>query len=187
MSFSRSPGWRVVTLAGVIFDLVDEVGDKLGSLCQVVAPNGISLERWCNALEPGQRTWIGRRERCEAPVEHGRHIVCGSQVASAGGCQQVAEWMLSRFRGEGDQVGSEGWPGGFGGEPGDVVVGSVELGHGLAADELFSCDVKAVGVALDRLEKPGRWIVELPQHAAGGDRRFIAGDDLLQRLAWSAR
>jgi hypothetical protein len=45
----------------------------------------------------------------------------------------------------------------------------------------------AVGVALDRLEQPGCWIVELAQHGAGGDRRFIASNDLLQRLAWCAR
>ena len=44
MSFSRSPGWRVVTLAGVILDSVDELGDNLGSLCQVVAPDGIGME-----------------------------------------------------------------------------------------------------------------------------------------------
>ena len=42
--------------------------------------------------------------------------------------------------------------------------------------------MEAVGVALDRLEKPGRWVVELAQHGAGGDRRFIADEDLLQRL-----
>jgi hypothetical protein len=38
----------------------------------------------------------------------------------------------------------------------------------------FGCDVEAVGVALDRLEEPGRWIVEFAQQGAGGDRRFIA-------------
>ena len=47
---------------------------------------------------------------------------------------------------------------------------------------MFGCHVKAVGVALDRLEKPGRRVVELAQQGAGGDRRFIAGEDLLQRL-----
>jgi hypothetical protein len=47
--------------------------------------------------------------------------------------------------------------------------------------------VEAVGVALDRLEQPGRWVVELAQHGAGGDRRFIAGEDLLQRLGRRAR
>jgi hypothetical protein len=62
------------------------------------------------------------------------------------------------------------------------VVGLVELCDAVGSEELFGCDVKAVGVALDRLEKPRRWVVELAQHSAGGDRRFIAGEDLLQRL-----
>src|SRR5688572_17941004 len=30
----------------------------------------------------------------------------------------------------------------------------------------------AVGVALNRLEEPGRWVVELAQQGAGGDGRF---------------
>ncbi len=145
------------------------------------------MERWWNAREPGQRTWVGRRELWEAPVEDGGHVACGSEVASAGGCQQVAEWMLTGFGREGEQVGSQGWPGGFVGESGDVLVGLVELCDGLGSDELFGCDVEAVGVALDRLEQPGRWIVELAQHGAGGDRRFIAGEDLLQRLGRRAR
>jgi hypothetical protein len=63
----------------------------------------------------------------------------------------------------------------------------VELCDGLGSEELFGCDVEAVGVALDRLGKPGRWIVELPQHCAGGERRFVAGEDLLQRLGRGAR
>jgi hypothetical protein len=174
-----SPGWRAVTLAGVVLDLVGEVGDKLGSLCQVVAPDGIGMEGWWDARAPGQRTWVGWRERCEAPVEDGGHVGCGSKVAPAGGCQQVAEWMLSGFGRQGEQVGSQGWPRGFGGESGDVLVGSVELGDGLRSEELFGCRVEAVGVALDRLEEPGRWVVELPEPGAGGERRFVAGNDLL--------
>ena len=47
--------------------------------------------------------------------------------------------------------------------------------------------MKGVGVALDRLEEPGRWIGEFAQQGAGGDRRFIAGEDLLQRLGRGAR
>jgi hypothetical protein len=58
-------------------------------------------------------------------------------------------------------VGSEGWPGGFAGESGEVLVGLVKLRDGLGSDELFGCDVEAVAVALDRLEQPGRWVVEL--------------------------
>jgi hypothetical protein len=64
-----------------------------------------------------------------------------------------------------------------------VLIGLVELCDSLGSDKLFGCDVEAVGVALDRLEKPGRWIVELAQHGAGGDGRFIPGEDLLQRLS----
>ena len=79
-------------------------------------------------------------------------------------------------------MGSQGWPGGFGCESGDVLVGLVELYDCLGSDELFGCDVEAVGVALYRLEKPGRWVVELAQQGAGGDGRFVAGEDLLQRL-----
>jgi hypothetical protein len=47
--------------------------------------------------------------------------------------------------------------------------------------------VEAVGVALDRLAEPGRWIAELAQQGAGRDRRLIAGEDLLQRLGRRAR
>src|SRR5215217_2539612 len=101
------PNWRAISLAGVVLDLVGEVGDQLGSLRQVAAPDRISLERCWNAREPRQRTWIGRRERGEAPVEDGRHIVCASKVASAGGCQQVAEWVLTRDC-DREQMGSQG-------------------------------------------------------------------------------
>ena len=142
-------------------DLVGEVGDQLGSLYQVVAPDGVGMQRFWNVREPRQRTWVGRRQRCEAPVEDCRHVGCGSEVAPAGGCQQVAEWVLTSFGGEGEQVGSEGWPVGFSGESGEVLVGSVELCDGLGSEELFGCDVEAVGVALDRLEEPGGRVVEL--------------------------
>jgi hypothetical protein len=103
-----SPRWRTATLAGVILDLLGKVGDKFGSPCQVAAPDRIGMQRCWNAWEPGQRTSVGRRERREAPVEDGRHIVCGSKVASAGGCQQVMEWMLAGFRRQSEQVGSKG-------------------------------------------------------------------------------
>jgi hypothetical protein len=91
------PDWLGVTLAGAILDLVGEVGDELGSLCQVVAPSGMDMQRWWNAGEPGQRTWVDRRERWEAPVEDGGHVACGFEVTSAGGCQHVAEWVFTGF------------------------------------------------------------------------------------------
>jgi hypothetical protein len=80
-----SPDWRAVTLAGVGLDLVGEVGDELGSLGQVGHPDGMGVERFWNAGEPGQRTWVGRRELWEAPVEDGGHVACGREIATAGG------------------------------------------------------------------------------------------------------
>jgi hypothetical protein len=141
-----------------------------------------------DAREPGQRTWVDRRQLGEAPIGDGGHVGCGSKVTFAGGCQHVAEWvLLPGFGGEGEQVGSQGRPGRFGGESGEVLVRLVEFCDGLGSDELFGCDVEAVGVAVDRLEEPGRWVVELAQHGVGGDGRFIAGEDLLQDLGRGAR
>jgi hypothetical protein len=58
--------------------------------------------------EPGQRTWAVRCERCEAPVEDGGHVACGSEVGSGGSCQQVTERVLTGFGGKGEQLSSEG-------------------------------------------------------------------------------
>jgi len=92
-----------VALAGVILDLVGEVCGQLGSLYQVVAPDGMGVERFWYAGEPRQRTWmVGGCELWEAPVEDGGHVICGSELASAGSCPQVAEWVLSTFGGEGE-------------------------------------------------------------------------------------
>jgi hypothetical protein len=147
----------------------------------------MAVERWWNAREPGQRTWVGRRELWEAPIENGGHIARSSEVASAGGCQQVAEGVLTGFGRQREQVYPQRRPSRLVGEPGYILVDSVKLCDGLGADELFGCDVEAVGVMLDRLEQPGRRVVELAQHSAGGNRGFIAGDDLLQDLGRGAR
>ena len=85
------------------------------------------MERWWYAREPGQRTWVDGREGREAPVEDGGHVACGSKVASGGGCLQVQEGVLLGFGRQREQVGSQGWPSGFVCEPGDVLVGLVEL------------------------------------------------------------
>jgi hypothetical protein len=68
----------------------------------------------------------------------------------------VAHWVLTGFGREREQMGPQRRPGRFSGDSGDVPVGLVELCHGLGSEELFGCDVEAVGVALDRLEEPGR-------------------------------
>ena len=57
----RCPDWLGITLAGVILDLIGEVGDQLGSFAQVVAPDGMAMERFWNAREPRQRAWGDRR------------------------------------------------------------------------------------------------------------------------------
>jgi hypothetical protein len=145
------------------------------------------MQRFWYPGKPGQRTWLDRRQLWETPAEDSSHVACGPEVASAGNCQHVAEWMFSGFGGEGEQVRSQGWPSRFGGEPRNVLVGLVELCDGLGSDELFGCNVEAVGIALHRLEKPDRWIVELAQQCAGGDGRFVAGEDLLQCLGRGAR
>jgi hypothetical protein len=101
---------------------------------------------------------------------------------------QVEEWVLTGLGREGEQVCPEGRPRRLVGEVGHDLVGSaVERLNGLGSDELLGCDLEAVGVALHRLAEPGRWIVELAQQGACGDRRFIAGEDLLQRLGRRAR
>jgi len=106
-----SPDRLGVTLAGVVLNLGGEVGDQVGSLFQVGTPDGMSMQRFWYAREPRERTWVGRRERWEAPVEDGGHVACSAEVASAGRRQHVAEWVLTSFGCETEQVGSQGRPG----------------------------------------------------------------------------
>jgi hypothetical protein len=120
-------------LVGMILDLVGEVGDQLGSLCQVGLPDRMGPERWWNAREPRQRTWVDRRQLWEAPVEDGGHVACGSEVATGGRCQHVAERLLSSFGREVEQVCPQGRLGGFGGESVEVLVGLVEPCDGLGS------------------------------------------------------
>ena len=178
-----SPGWRAVTLQRVILDLVGKFGDQLGSLGQVGTPDRMGMEHFWNAREPRQRTPVSRHELWEAPVEDGGHVACRVEFATGGRCLEVEEWVFSALRRQVEEVCAQGRPGGLVGEVGDDLAGlGVERLNDLWSMELLGCDVEAVDVALDRLEKPGRWIAELPQHSAGGDRRFIAGEDLLQGL-----
>ena len=157
--------------AGHHFGRRDLEPDRRGRRPAGIALPGRSPRRdgygaFWNAREPRQRTWVDRRELWEAPVEDGGHIAGRAEVSSAGGCQHVAEWVLSGFSCQREQVDSQGWPCRFGRESRDVVVGLVELCDGLWSEELLGCDVDAVCVALDRLEEPGRWVVELAQHGA---------------------
>jgi hypothetical protein len=75
----------------------------------------------------------------------------------------MAERMFTGFGGEVDQVSSQGWPGGFVGEAGYVLVDVVKFGEGSWSDKLFRGDVEAVGVALHSVEEAGGWVIELPK------------------------
>ena len=141
-------------MVGMILDLVGEVGDQLRSLRQVGPPRGMAVESCWYAGQPRKRTSVDRRQLWEAPVEDGGHVACGFEVATGGRCLQVAERVFTGLRRQVEEVGSQGRPGGFRGESGDVLIGLVELCEGLRSDKLLGCDVEAVGVALDRLEEP---------------------------------
>ena len=113
-----SPDWLGVTLAGVILNLVGKVGDQLRSLCQIGVPDGMVMKRLWNPGKPGQRTWAGRREFWEAPVEDGGHVARGVEVASAAavsrwrsGCCPVSAANASRCARRVGQAGSVVSPG----------------------------------------------------------------------------
>ena len=81
---------------------------------------------------------------------------------------RAASWRWRRgcgpvSAGELEEVGSEGGPGGFVGEAGDVVVDGFEIGDAFGSDEVFGGGVEAVGVALDGAVQPGGGVVELAQ------------------------
>src|SRR5215207_60631 len=119
----------------------------------------------------------GRRQSRMAAMSP---TACSSRLVAAAcrwrsGCPPVSAANASRWARRVGQAGSAV-------TPGEVLVGLVELRYGLGSEELFGGDVEAVGVALDRLEEPGRRVVELAQEGAGGDGAVVAGEDLLQRL-----
>ncbi len=78
------PNWRAISLAGVVLDLVGEVGDQLESLRQVAAPDRIGMQRWWNARQPRQRTPAGDLVHLLDPgVDDGSLIIGAGQVRVA--------------------------------------------------------------------------------------------------------
>ena len=76
--------------------------------------------------------------------------------------------MFSGFGRQRDDVCSEGRPGRFAGEFGDDVVGSaVEHLNDLRSNEVLSCHLEAVGVALDGRVEPGSRVAEFSQQGGG--------------------
>jgi hypothetical protein len=174
----RGPG-RLGVLAGVISNLLGEVGHESGPLCQIVTPGGMLMELLGDAGQPGKRPWAGGREFGEPPVEDGGHVSCGAEVSSSGGNLQVEERVLAGLSRQAEQVCTQRRPGRLVGEPGDELGGSVERRHGLGSEELFGRDMEPVSVALDRLVEPHRRVLKLTQQGGGGDGRVVAGEDLL--------
>ena len=116
----RRPDWLRRHLAGVVLDLIGEVGDELGSLCQILAPNGMIMKRLRNAGKPGKRPWVGgassgRRQSRTAAMSPAVGVRVRRRLSAGGGVG------AHRFR----PRGRAGVPGGsattgFGGESGDV-------------------------------------------------------------------
>ena len=119
-------------------------------------------------------------------MEDGGHVASGGEVAAKSSIVEMAERVVAGLGGEVEEVGSEGRPGRFAGEAGDVLVDRVEVGNNLGSEEVFGGGVEAVGVALDSVEQPGGGVVEFTQGRGGGGRRVVAGQDLLQGLGRGA-
>jgi hypothetical protein len=66
----RSPRrWRAV-LVSVSSDMSGEVGDQLGALGKILAPNGMIMKRFRNAGKPGQRSRVCGCGFWESPVQY---------------------------------------------------------------------------------------------------------------------
>src|SRR5215218_6471540 len=112
------PDWFGVAVAGVVMDLIGEVSDDLGSPRQVSPPDGMGMERWWNAWEPGQRTGLvgvssGRRQSRTAAMSP---AVLRSRPKAAvsmwrSGCSPVSAANASRWARRVGQAGSVVSPG----------------------------------------------------------------------------
>ena len=81
---------------------------------------------------------------------------------------EVEEWVLTGFSRQGEQVCSEGRPRRLARKlRNDLVRQAVERVDDLGSDELLSRHFERVGVALDRIMKPGGWVAEFSQQCAG--------------------
>jgi len=137
-----------------------------------------------DSAEPEQRCrivgvcWFG-----EAPVEDGGHVSGGAEVPAEGGLVEVGQGMLAGVRSEGDQIGPQGWPGRFVGDPRHNLIGpEVECRDGARSDDVFGGDVQPVGVALHGLVEPGRGVAEFSELGGGGGGGLVAGQDLFEQF-----
>jgi hypothetical protein len=164
----RRPHRLGFVMAGVTSYLVGEVGDELGPLRQILAPNGMIMKLCWNAEKPRKRPGVDGCRFWEAPVQHSGHVSCRVEFATGGRCVQVQEWMLTGLGRQGEQVCPQRRPGRLVGEFGDDLVGpAVEHLNDLGSEELLGRHMKAVGVTLDRVTQPGSRIAELAQQGSG--------------------
>lgn len=188
MAARRCPYRLFAVLTGAVSNLIYEADNELRPLRQILTPNGMIMERFRNTGKPRQRSWVSRCGLWEAPVEDGRHVACGSEIATGGRCVQVEEWVLTGLSRQREQVCPQRRPGRLVGEFGDDLVGSgVEHLNELGSDELLGREMERVGVTPDGVKQPGSRVAQFPQHGGGGDGRFIPGDDLLQHLGRRTR
>ena len=164
----RRPHRLGFVFAGVISDPIGDVGHDLGSLRQVLTPNGMIMERLRNPGKPGKRPWAGGCGLWEAPVQHSGQVCCGVEFATGGRCVQVQEWVLTGLRRQGEQVCPQGRPGRLVGEFGDDLVGlAIEHLNDLGANQVLGRDMEPVGVTLDSVEQPGSRVTQFSQQRGG--------------------
>ena len=163
-------GWSVGS-AGLFSDVVGQVGNELGSWVDASPQTGLI----CSRTGMSGATTAAARDRLpqsqEVAVKDGGHVASGGEVTAKSSIVEMAERVVAaRFGGEVEEMGSQGGPGRFAGEPGNVLVDPVEVGNNLGSEEVFGGGVKAVGVPLDSVEQPGSRITELTQGRRGGGR-----------------
>ena len=74
---------------------------------------------------------------------------------------EVDEWVLTGFSRQREQVCSKGRPRRLAGEVrNDLVRQAVKRVNDLGSEELLDCRLESVGVALDRVMQPRRWVAE---------------------------
>jgi hypothetical protein len=81
---------------------------------------------------------IGCRGLWKSPAEDGGHVASGGEVAALSSIVEMAERVVACFGGEVEEVGSEGGPGRFAGEAGDVAINRVEVGNNLGSEVLLA-------------------------------------------------
>jgi hypothetical protein len=104
----------------------------------------------------------------EAPVQDGGDVFSRAEIPPECGFMEVDERVFAGLCCQGDEVGSQGRPGGFLGDVRYDLIGSaVERIHNCGSDDSFSGGLQAIGVALDRINQPGRRVAKSAEKRRG--------------------